>query len=210
MAERHQRAIEYLRRQGIVVSRLDDLRATGPLDAKTVVAILDLLAESRAEGATSVANRGFQELLVRTLTVAEKAFPGDELIRIFEDTQDDALRWAIANTLATGKAIAPHGWLIDRALDITLRSAREMLVLALASQVPAARAVPVLRSLFEALPGHVAIALGSIGGPREREFLISHRSDAHRVWVRREIEKAIKRIERRRKMATGVSKPSRI
>lgn len=77
-----------------------------------------------------------------------------------------------------------------------------MLVLALARCVPHNEAVPILRAVFDSVPGHAAMALGEIGSSDDLTFL---RSKVHHVksWQQKEVSKAIRRIQRRGSSTSG-------
>ena len=72
----------------------------------------------------------------------------------------------------------------------------EMLLLALARLVARERAIPILTSQLDDLPGHAALALGEIGGADEVAVLRGHLQDP-KAWVRKEVQRAIHKIEKR-------------
>jgi hypothetical protein len=203
MAERDQEAVRWLSKNGVHVSSIEDLGSTRPVDAKAIDGLRRLLAQSEAEPA-STSKLAFQELLVRKLAASRIPFPGDELTELFDSTPDEAVRWAIANTIAETKAIVPSRWLTDRMRGASIDGGRGMLVIAVGRRLPTRDAIPLVESMFEHEPGYAAMALGEIGGDEERAFLVERNVDEHAGWEGREIEKAIKKIERRSK---GRAKP---
>ena len=71
-----------------------------------------------------------------------------------------------------------------------------MLALALGRCAPPVTSLPALRRVLAEIPGHVAMALAEVG-TREDAALLREQLPASKGWVRREIEKAIRRIEKR-------------
>ena len=119
-------------------------------------------------------------------------------IRRFDATSSGLLRWAIANTLAEAKPTVSDDWLAERLQTPDLGIARQMLTMALARMTTPDFAIPILRNVFDDLPGFVAMAFAEIGGLEEIELLSQNRS-GQKTYVRKEIDKAIRKIERRSK-----------
>lgn len=181
--------LERLQAVGAEAESLPDLVARhAPLRPEIVQILLEALARA--------SNERLQDAIVRALGAAQEPFPGDELMRLFDATSSDGLRWSIANTLAEARPAIDERWLIERLTNPRQGKAREMLALALARIAPPQTAIPVLRDLVKDLPGHVAMALAEVGGPAEAD-LLRDQLPAAKTWLRKEIEKAIRKIERR-------------
>jgi hypothetical protein len=73
-----------------------------------------------------------------------------------------------------------------------------MLLLALARIAPRDVANPVLLRHLDEMPGHVALGLAESGGMAEAEAL-RHKATREKGWVRKELQRAIRRIEKRDK-----------
>lgn len=137
-----------------------------------------------------------QDEIVRTLASVEQPFDARALTRLFETTESDSLRWAIANTLAELRPLDVRQWLIDTLARREYGKAREMLPLAIARTASPSVANQVLLSHFDEMPGHVALALAESGGPSELEFL-RRTAPSTKGWVRKEIDRAVRRIAKR-------------
>lgn len=167
---------------------LDDLIHThSPLPAAVSDILLDRLP--RTDDVV------VQEQLVRALG-AGRGFPAQTLLELFERTDAPLLRWAIANTLAEGRPSGAAAWLRAAVINPAYGDARQMMPLALARVDDPSTANRILREVFDELPGHVALAWAESGGAEELEILRQARG-RFKAWVRREIDKAIKAIERR-------------
>ena len=103
---------------------------------------------------------------------------------------------AIANTIAEARPKGITDWLLSVVKDPAYGDARQMLTLAVARIASPQIANETLISIYDQLPGHVALALAESGGERELKFLEDKR-DRSKGWVRREIEKAVKTIIKR-------------
>jgi len=173
---------------GIPVTSVDDLlRSWVPLSNEIAHVLLGHLAVSSFEP--------LQESLVRALAAAQP-FPGRILVDLFEATPSENLKWVIANTMAMARPLGTSDWLLKAAAAPSSGKAREMLVLAVARLVPAAPAKALLRTLFDDLPGHVAMAFAEVGG-REELVLLKAKRDRMKGWIKKEIDKAIRAIEKR-------------
>ena len=142
-------------------------------------------------------NNAIAELLVRPLAATKFPIPGAPLAELFDRfDDDDALRWATTNTMAEAKLTGIEDWLCRRFPDRSLGSARQRMATAVAKHVPKERALPLLRDALDDMPGHVAMALRWVGEREDVERMKEIRDDV-KTWERREIDKAIKRIEKR-------------
>ncbi|MCU0649590.1 MAG: hypothetical protein MUF00_16475 [Gemmatimonadaceae bacterium] len=137
-----------------------------------------------------------QTQLVRALGVSATPLPAEPLVRVFRETHSDALRYAIANTLACTEVRDVGAWLLSAVRNREYRTARQMLVLALARRVQPSQANPILLELLDEMPGHVALALAESGGVAELSAL-EHRYTSTAGWEKKEIGKAISVIRRR-------------
>jgi hypothetical protein len=112
------------------------------------------------------------EVIVRALAAAPTVrFDGGELTRLFETTECESLRWAIANTLSCTQPEGVEAWVVRAVQNPAYGKGREMLAIALARLLPSTLANPVLVSLLEDLPIHAASGLALSGTPNEVTFL---------------------------------------
>lgn len=161
-----------------------------PLSPQIVQVLLDWLPR--------IAEDRIKESLIRALGAAKEPFDGKPLVDCFLRDSSETLRWPIANTMSLARPYGISAWLMEAVNNRLFGSAREMLVIALARLVPAEQALPILMSVLDELPGHVAMALGEIGGPAELSVLKSRVEDIEGPkWRRAEMLKAIRRIEKR-------------
>lgn len=87
-------------------------------------------------------------------------------------------------------------WLIGVVQDPAYGNARQMLCLAVARLASEPMANDVLVSIFDQLPGHVAMALAKSGGRRELKLLREMRTK-YKGWIRKGIDKAVRAIAKR-------------
>jgi hypothetical protein len=181
---------------------LHDLATMG-YRAESLQALIDqhaplpaALAEALVQRIQTTHETSIQESLVRALGAARAPFDVQPLLRLFEETNSEALRWAIANTFAEVRPLVIRDWLLRALQSPATGRAREMLALAVARTSPAEEANRALLGLIEELPGHVAIALGESGGPKELALLQAHLPKT-KGWVKKEIEKAMRKIAKR-------------
>ena len=162
----------------------------GPLSPEIVALLLKWLPRTDHDRV--------KESIVRALISTKEPFDGLPLIECFENDESDTLRWPIADTFASGRPMGISEWLVDTVQDPLSGTARQLLVLALARDVPSSVALPILRRLLDDLPGHVPAALAKIGSVPEIKLLQS-RLNTREGWQRKEMEKAIRAIQRRHK-----------
>jgi hypothetical protein len=180
------------------VSSLADLgRHYAPLSREVVTMLLARLSQVNQ-------NEAIQEALVRCLAAAGVEFNRELLTDLFEKNACESLRWAIANTITEARATGISEWIISAVQDPAYGDARQMLCLALARLIPQRRANEVLISVFDQLPGHVAMGLAESGDLRELEVLRKKRNK-YRGWIRKEIDKAVRSISRRRGLVTDAT-----
>ncbi len=182
-------ALAALRRRGVAVggslwsgrpSRLS--RA----DAEAIVTELERTTNDRvAEG------------LVRLLEACQEPFDARGLAERFDRSTSDGLRWAIGYVLARTKPEQIVDWILATMSSPEAGRAREELALAVARHAPRAHALPVLVRAFPEFPGHVAEALGEIGGEPELKLLDGPLPFIEESWVRESIAKAAEQIRRR-------------
>jgi hypothetical protein len=135
-----------------------------------------------------------KESLIRALGAAKEPYDGAPLVRCFLEDMSGTLRWPIANTIAESRPFGVADWLAEAVTNQSFGTARQLLVIALARLCPAERSLPILTSRLGELPGHVAIAIGEVGGERELSLL---QSRIHEVegWEKAEFQEAIRKIE---------------
>lgn len=173
---------------GVTPSSLDRLaHEYAPLPADVVEVLLDWIPRAT--------DPNLQESLIRPLGAAGVRFNGKSLIEAFENTQSELLRWAIANTIAEARPSGVTDWLVGVVQDPAYGDARQMLCLAVARIAPQI-ANDILVSIFDQLPGHVAMALGESGGRRE-VGLLREKRDKYGGWIRNEIDRAVRVIAKR-------------
>jgi len=143
-----------------------------------------------------VSDETVQVLLVRALECSKGTFDGKPLVELFESSRSELLRWTIANTLAESRPLGVTDWLLSVVGDPSSGKAREMLVLAVARLAPKGPAKQALIGLLDEFPGHVAMALAKIGDEHELELLRA-KEKSTKGWIKKEINKAIRSIEKR-------------
>ena len=174
---------------GLKVSSITDLvRDYAPLGSDVTNLLLSWIPR--------IENESVNEGLVRALAAAAEPFDGCALIEVFENTQSEEFRWAIANTMAEGRPYGVADWLMEVVPDPSYGKAREMLLLALSRLVVNQRANDVLLAVFDQLPGHAAAGLAESGGLRELKLLRDKR-DKYKGWVKKEIDRAVRSIAKR-------------
>lgn len=174
---------------GYPVGTLDDLaKRYAPLSAQLVEVLLRWIP--------IVDDKVVKEQLVRALAVAENGFDGGVLASEFQRSPDAALRYAIANTLATARVRGAGTWILDALNDPSSGTARQMLALAAARRSPREDANRALLRLLDELPGHAALGLAESGGGQELAVL-ERRYPSAKGWVKKEIGRAISVIKRR-------------
>lgn len=191
--EAEKSVLDSLRRLGLDVRGITELwqRPLSPLKPSIVNLLLEQLPQ--------VSHKRVQDSMIRALTNVRKPYDGSCIVRMFENPHTEGLRWVIGNTIAESRPTGISEWLCAAVRNPTYGKNREMLLLALARLVPPQRANPILLSLFDEFPGHVALALTESGGPAELEFLRSvlDKNSRWHAWVRKEVGKAIRKIEKR-------------
>lgn len=181
--------LEALSAAGFPVASLDDLL---PRHAPLSEPIVELLLES----VTEIGDVAVQEQIVRALGAAAVPFPAAPLILLFRATCSDALRYAIANTIANADVRGANSWLLDAVKNSEFGTARQMLALAVARHVPPAQGNPVLVSLLDDMPGHAALALAESGQAAQLSEL-ERRYETASGWEKRELGRAMSVIRRR-------------
>ncbi|HEY0015504.1 MAG TPA: hypothetical protein VGC13_04270 [Longimicrobium sp.] len=142
-----------------------------------------------------------REMIVRALAATTEPFDGQSLARAFEESGSESLRWAIGNTMALAHPTGLAEWVLEAVADPASGKARETLAIATATLVPAAIACRTLPPLLEEFPVSVAQAFAQCGGPTEAALLQAWRGRT-KGWQRKEIDKAIRAIQKRHGSAT--------
>lgn len=186
----HERAlIDDLTAIGYASESINDLlHRYAPLPGKLVQYLVDSLPQLESPA--------LQESVVRALGAAGESFRSSVLITLFESTNRESLRWAIANTFAELRPLDARRWLISALQEHSYGKAREMLTLAVARTSPPLEANPVLVRLLQEMPGHAAMGLAESGTVQELAAL-KERLGSARGWVARELRRAIKAINQR-------------
>lgn len=174
---------------GYPVATLDEIvQRYAPLPREVVTVLLDALRRVESTAA--------QEQIVRALGASGVSFSGDSLVELFNRTDSDSLRYAVANTMAEAPVTGIGLWVLQAAQDEQIGTARQLLLLAAARHNAAPVANPVLLGLLDQLPGHAAMALAETGGHREIRELERKYEEA-RGWEREQIGRALSVIRRR-------------
>jgi hypothetical protein len=180
-----------LRAAGYAVNSIGDLRRSyGPLPPAAVQILLRWLPR--------ISPSPLQDAIVRDLAYVTEAFDVRPLLLLFEETSSESLRWAIANTLAELRPLDARGWIIAALQNREYGRAREMLPLTLARIAPRELANPILLEHLDEMPGHIALGLAESGGLPEAAVL-RRKAAGETGWIRKEIQRAIRKIERRAK-----------
>lgn len=184
---------------GITVTSVYDL-VNSPEDyPHAVPTLLELLP--------IITDRRLKEGIVRALTVKEATSSlaasalVDEFKRLPHDREWELVKWAIGNALAV---VATDDVLDDLAALVEDKhhgKSREMLVVSLGNMRDGRqRAIDVLQRLLadDEVAGHAIIALGNLCAAEARGSIERFRENP-KPWVRKEADKALKKIDR----ATG-------
>jgi hypothetical protein len=178
-----------LRQIGVEGESIQEMtRRYAPLSAQIVEVLLDWLPRVKEDRV--------KESLVHSLGAAREPFDGRPLVEAFVSDRSDTLRWPIANTIAEARPFGITEWVIEAVQTPAFGTSRQMLVLALARLATPETAMPILLSLLDELPGHVAIALSEHGGAVELQAL-QDRVNGVDGWQKAEFLKAIRKIRRR-------------
>lgn len=181
---------------------LEELRGVG-IEADSVGQVLELKKLDR-RAAEIVAkwllndkvHINVREVLARALGRGPRDFVGAPLVQAYGDIEAEHVRWAIANSIEIARPPELAGWVLAKVRATDTGRPKEMLVIALARLQNDEEARSAIRDAFGEVPGHAATSLGLVGTGEDAEFLRAQLASA-RGWVRKEIEKAILRINKR-------------
>jgi hypothetical protein len=182
---------------------LESLRVAGyPVDsiyyiARTYAPLPKGVVDVLLAALSTVDEVRVQEGIVRALGASHIRYDGKILTDLFEATEDDALRWAIANTFSIGKMRGVGAWILDAVQRKDYGTSRQMLPLAAVRHNTPELANPILVALLSDMPGHVAMGLAESGGESELVALRAQYEIAE-GWERKAIGQAIGVIERRK------------
>ncbi|MEP6733818.1 MAG: hypothetical protein ABJE10_24440 [bacterium] len=143
-----------------------------------------------------ISDLAVKEQIVRSLAATASRFPGTELIKTFEETNSESLRWAIANTMAERTPFGLEQWLAGALSNEHYGKAREMLLIAAARLLDPAEANGLILPFLSSMPLHAAKALAESGGLQERAIL-ENKLGVTKGVERKEIERAIRKIRKR-------------
>lgn len=112
--------LKKLHRLGFHGDSLEQIvRVYSPLPEPVVNVLLSALA--------GIAEPRVLESVVRALGASERPFDGSALAQCFESTDDEALKWAIANTVALARPHSIDDWLLAlRAMPHWNKALREL------------------------------------------------------------------------------------
>lgn len=191
-----QRVAAELQKAGIKVNGVYDLVNTRRSYKEVIPLLVRLLP--------SVKDDRIKEGVVRALAVKEAV--GEDvsraMIREFEaispsaPPSEQALKWAIANTLSVVARDSVFEEVAALARDKQHGKAREMLAVALGNMKDP-RAIDALVELLndDEVAGHALIALGKLKAVKAKPA-IERFLDHPKPWVRKEAERALKRTEK--------------
>lgn len=178
---------------GYPVASVSDLRTSGRRYVDAVPVLLRWLPEAQTDAETNE--------IVRALSVPWAREALDPLILLYRSIpipgtpSSESLRWSVGNAIEVIWDDAHFSELSEIAMDDRFGRARQMVVLGLGrSKRP--EATDVLTRLLgdPTVNGHAVMALGRLADPRGRAGLLSMAND-HRAWVRKEVDKALRRLE---------------
>lgn len=193
--------LQDLRQIGVFIATLSDLTAQyGPLREEIICTLLKWI---RLTSQATLQDAWFQQWLVRPLAAVKEPFDASPLTVLFEKTNDESLRWQIANAIAQTRPRDVTDWVVRAVENQAYDQSREMLVLALARLAPKEVAQPILMRLLEHFPGFVAMAWSEIGTDLELQILETKVETAKPAWVKKEFVRAIKNIKKRANVNTG-------
>ncbi len=197
-----QRVAEALRNAGLKVNSVFDLVNSRSSYKEAIPILIELLP--------TIDENWIKEGVVRALAVKEAVGEGVSraMIREFEaispsaPPSEQALKWAIANTLSVVARDPVFEEVSALARDKRHGKAREMLAVALGNMKKTSEAIDVLMDLLtdDVVAGHAAMALGRLKATQAipaLENLLDHPKD----WVRIEAERAINKISKGSKHA---------
>ena len=183
-----------LQNAGITAESIEDMtQRYAPLAPQIVQVLLGWLPR--------VQDDRVKESLIRSLGAAGEPFDGKPLVECFSHDSSDTLRWPIANTMAETRPLGVADWLAEAVKNRSFGNARGMLAVTLARVSPPETSLPVLMSVLDELPGHVATAIGEVGGVAELNALQSRVGDVQ-GWEKAEFLKAIRKIQSRLREAS--------
>ena len=184
--------LHLLQSEGLQIESLDDIvKLKAPLDRVYVEIILTHLQSEFEEPNTL-------EMLVRGLATPSQRFNGEILTDLFDRTENEVLRWSIANTIFESKPLKIENWLKTTINRDDIGISKEMLLLALPRILEVEESREYLYKYFEEFPTHSANAIAEIGTNEDIEFLANHKKGKEK-WVIKEIEKAEKKIRKKLK-----------
>ena len=160
-----------------------------PRHPSVVEEVLDILP--------SVKRDAVAEMLIRFLAGCTFPFDGSELVRRYDESADEHLRWAIANTINPGRALIPLDWLRKTMLGPAIGSEKQMMYDALPRYLPKREAREIIEKIFDEQPIHAISALLRIRDPKSIPFLEAkaqvepYKSDR---WYQRRIATVVEKI----------------
>ncbi|HMT72682.1 MAG TPA: hypothetical protein PKA77_01320 [Chitinophagaceae bacterium] len=181
--------IESLHKEGYKkISDSDDILKLDKVDSRLTDIILNWLIQLDNK-------HNSQETLVRALGKAEFPFDGTVLMRLFESQESSAnLKWAIANTVAVGRAMNISEWLKEKLTADEQPKENEMLVYAALKYFEKEKTMELLLPIFDKHPLQVADALTIIGNTNTLVFL-QKKIMGYKGQIKSQIEKSVKRLK---------------
>lgn len=183
--------IEYLKKEGYQeINDSDDLLTLDSIDDRLASLILEWLPR--------LDNKyNSQEALVRALGKMEFFYDGTILIKLFEKKESSAnLKWAIANTIAVGRAKNVKEWLKDKLTSIEQPKEYEMLVYASLKYFEKEKVIELLLPIFDSHPLQVADIFTIIGN-RESFLFLSEKATQYEGKFKTQLVKSVKKLKRK-------------
>lgn len=163
-----------------------------PRHPNVVKEVLDILPTVKTDAVA--------EMLIRYLAGCKFPFDGSELIRRYDQSANELFRWAIANTINTGRAMIPVDWLRTTMLGPAIGCEKQMMYDALPRYLPKREAREIIEKIFDEQPIHAISALLRIRDPKSIPFLESkaqiepYKSDR---WYQKRIAIVVEKIRNR-------------
>lgn len=171
-----------------------------------VTAVRDLLLAERYDASLvpilvrwlgSVEYQPLREDIIRTLSVPWAKAAAPLLVSEFAREPHDGMRWVIGNALCQLADDAIASDLVAIAANPTYGTSRQMVVFGLGAVTPSPSVTSALVAQLgdTDVCGHAVTALGKLRAASARAA-VAALADHPRAWIRREVKKALARIDR--------------
>ena len=147
-----------LRDAGIEVSSPEELLSCGRIDDRVVKILFNWLCR---DGLDSI----IQSSILTGLRRPKRPYSGAPLIRLWEATTSEAMKWEIAYTIAEAKPTGVSDWLLQELSKPQNGTAREWLFIAAAKLAPESEANERIIASFDDVPDSTKAGITSNGIP---------------------------------------------